>query len=93
MNEEPHMTLLRHIAEVWAKVETFYATDDLVSMLVEASVVVEMVDSRGFTAYGRPDGCDDSHRRANHKYAVVRPANRAGCAPSVSSRARPPRSR
>ena len=34
MTEEPHMTLLRHIAEVWAKVETFYATDDLVSMLV-----------------------------------------------------------
>jgi hypothetical protein len=34
VNEKPHATLLRHIAEVWVKGETFHSTDDLISMLV-----------------------------------------------------------
>ncbi len=34
VNEKPHVTLLRHIAEVWANGETFHSTDDHISMLV-----------------------------------------------------------
>lgn len=34
VNEKPHVTLLRHITEVWAKSETFHSTDDLISLLV-----------------------------------------------------------
>jgi hypothetical protein len=33
MSEKPHVTLLRHIAEVWPKGEGFSSTEDLLSML------------------------------------------------------------
>ena len=34
MNEKPHVTLLKHVAEVWVKGQSFHSTDDLISMLV-----------------------------------------------------------
>ncbi len=34
MNEKPHVTLLRNIAEVWTEGKTFHSTTDLISMLV-----------------------------------------------------------
>jgi hypothetical protein len=32
--EKPHVTLLRHIAEVWVESDAFHSTDDLLAMLV-----------------------------------------------------------
>jgi hypothetical protein len=33
VNEKPHVTLLKHVAEVWVEGETFHATEDIISML------------------------------------------------------------